>query len=139
LLSSLDEGWGAARLAASPHIPGAGRRTVLAIGLDPESAGFPAIRNSIDTQIDTLHGAGFDAVSLWITPGTAGTETVRRTLEAWRFDCVLIDAGLRAPSEDPLLFETVVNLARSVAPDAAICFDTSPADTLDAVRRWTEP
>lgn len=146
MLCSL-EGWGVARVAASPHIPGMTRKTVLAIGLDPEFADFSAfpdltpelVRNYIDAQVEALHGAGFDAVSAWIRPGTAGTETVRRTLEAWRFDCILIGAGLRRPPEHLLLFETILNLARSLAPDAAICFNASPADTLDAVRRWIAP
>jgi len=109
------------------------RKTVLAVGLDPIFAGFAAIRDHIDAQIETLHAAGFDAVSLSIAPGTDGTETVRRTLMAWRFDCILIAAGL---AEHPLLFETVVNLARGYAPDAAICFNSDPADTVKAVRRW---
>ena len=64
---------------------------------------------------------------------------MREALEARRFDCVLIGAGLREPPQHLLLFEAIVNLARSLAPDAAVCFNANPADTLEAVRRRVEP
>jgi hypothetical protein len=38
-----------------------------------------------------------------------------------------------------LLFEKIVNLVHSLAPDAKICFNTTPADTAEAVQRWIEP
>jgi hypothetical protein len=38
-----------------------------------------------------------------------------------------------------LLFEKIVNLVLVHAPQARICFNTNPADTAEAVRRWIEP
>ena len=35
-----------------------------------------------------------------------------------------------------MLFEKVVNLVHELAPDARICFNTTPADSVEAVRRW---
>jgi len=35
-----------------------------------------------------------------------------------------------------LLFEKLVNLVRTEAPQATICFSTTPLDPADAVRRW---
>ena len=55
-----------------------------------------------------------------------------------RFDCIVIGAGLREPKERLLLFEKVLNLAHRLAPDAAICFNTTPADTAEAVQRWIQ-
>jgi hypothetical protein len=52
------------------------------------------------------------------------------------FDCVVIGAGLREPAPRLLLFEKIINLVHSLAPQARICFNTTPADTADAVRRW---
>jgi hypothetical protein len=46
----------------------------------------------------------------------------------------MIGAGLRAPSQ-LLLFEKLINLVHERAPRAAICFNTSPADTVEAVQR----
>jgi len=38
----------------------------------------------------------------------------------------------------PELFERVVNLGRRHTPDAAIAFNTTPADTFDAAARWVD-
>jgi hypothetical protein len=37
------------------------------------------------------------------------------------------------------LFEKVLNLVHALAPAARVCFNTTPADTAEAVRRWIEP
>jgi hypothetical protein len=49
---------------------------------------------------------------------------------------VLIGAGLRQPGERLLLFEKIINLVHELAPNTRICFNTMPADSVDAVRRW---
>ncbi len=36
------------------------------------------------------------------------------------------------------LFEQVLNLVRRYAPDAAIAFNSTPADTFDAAARWVD-
>jgi len=51
----------------------------------------------------------------------------------------VIGAGLRQPPERLTLFETVLNLVHALAPSACICFNTTPADTAEAVQRWIEP
>jgi hypothetical protein len=51
----------------------------------------------------------------------------------------VIGAGLREPAERLLLFEKVVNLVLIHAPHARICFNTTPADTVEAVQRWIKP
>ena len=56
-----------------------------------------------------------------------------------RFDCIVIGAGLREPKERLPLFETVLNLVHRLAPQATICFNTTPADTTEAVQRWVDP
>jgi hypothetical protein len=52
-----------------------------------------------------------------------------------QFDCVMTGAGLRA-SEYLLRLEKLVNLIHARAPHAKICFNTTPADTAEAVQRW---
>jgi hypothetical protein len=59
-----------------------------------------------------------------------------QALMSRRPDCVVIGAGLREPAPRLLLFEKIINLVHSLAPQARICFNTKPADTVDAVRRW---
>jgi hypothetical protein len=56
-------------------------------------------------------------------------------LQAQSFDCVLIGAGLRDP-EQLLLFEKLMNLVHEQAPRARICFNSTPADSAEAIQRW---
>ena len=48
-------------------------------------------------------------------------------------------AKLRPVPNEMLLFEKVLNLVHRLAPNAAICFNTTPADTAEAVQRWVDP
>jgi hypothetical protein len=52
------------------------------------------------------------------------------------FDCVVIGAGLRDDPKQLLLFEQLLNIVHARAPDAKICFNSTPADTAEAVQRW---
>jgi hypothetical protein len=52
------------------------------------------------------------------------------------YACVVIGGGIRRQESLLELFETVVNLVRQHAPDAAIAFNSTPEDCADAARRW---
>jgi hypothetical protein len=67
--------------------------------------------------------------------GDTAEVSLARDLESQTFDCVMIGAGLRAPKQ-LLLFEKLLNVVHRRAPQAKICFNTTPADTLEAVQRW---
>ena len=122
-------------------------KNVLAIGLDPTFADFSAfphltpelIRSYIEAQVQTLRDKGFEAESCWVDKGDTAESVVEQALRARRFDCVVIGAGLREPEALLPLFEKILNLVHSLAPQARICFNTNPADTLDAVLRWVAP
>jgi hypothetical protein len=47
----------------------------------------------------------------------------------------MIGAGLRAAAQ-LLLFEKLINVVHTQAPNARICFNTTPADTAETVQRW---
>jgi hypothetical protein len=47
--------------------------------------------------------------------------------------------SLGQPAAMGPLFENVINLVRALAPKAQIAFNTNPAETADAVRRWVNP
>ncbi|WP_027580254.1 hypothetical protein [Bradyrhizobium sp. Ai1a-2] len=121
--------------------------TVLAIGIDPAFADFSAfpqltpelIRNYIDAQIDQLRNHGYEAEACLVDLGDTAEQVVASALQSKRFDCVVIGAGLREPAAQLLLFEKILNLVHRLAPEASICFNTTPADTMDAVRRWVAP
>ena len=123
------------------------KKTVLAIGLDPVFVDFTAIpqftpdmfRSFIDTQLDRLRDLGFDVVSCLIDTGETAEAVTTAVLRSASYDCVVIGAGLRLPPERLMLFEKIINLVHALAPHARICFNTTPADTAEAVQRWIEP
>ena len=123
------------------------KKTVLAIGIDPSFADFSAfphltpelVGHFINTQIEKLRTLGYDAESCLIDLGETAEAVAVAALRSRRPDCVVIGAGLREPAERLLLFEKIINLVLIHAPHARICFNTTPADTADAVQRWIKP
>jgi len=120
------------------------KKTVLAIGIDPALVDFTAMpqftpeifRSYIDAQIERVRGMGYDVTSCLIDLGDTAEAVTAEALKSGNFDCVLIGAGLRQPPERLLLFERIINLIHRLAPKASICFNTTPADTAEAVQRW---
>ena len=53
-------------------------------------------------------------------------------------DAQLVELALAMGEEHLALFERIVNLSRVLAPQAAIAFNSTGADSLDAVRRWID-
>lgn len=123
------------------------KKTVLAIGIDPSFADFSAFRHLtpelvshfINTQIEKLRAIGYDAESCLIDLGETAEAVAVAALRSTHPDCVVIGAGLREPAERLLLFEKIVNLVLIHAPHARICFNTTPADTVETVQRWVKP
>ncbi|MCE9651036.1 MAG: hypothetical protein K8R18_15565 [Parvibaculum sp.] len=120
---------------------------VLAIGLDPCFADFSAmpeftpelVRAYIEAEIARVRQSGFEVDMHLIAPGANAEAGVEAALRAGSFDCVVIGAGLRDASEHFLLFEKILNLVHRLAPNASIAFNTTPADTAEAVQRWVAP
>jgi len=119
-------------------------KTVLAIGIDPVFVDYTALpqftpemfRAYIDAQIERVRGMGYDVTSCLIDLGDTAEVVTAEALTSKNFDCILIGAGLRQPPERLLLFERIINLIHRLAPGAAICFNTTPADTAEALERW---
>jgi hypothetical protein len=117
--------------------------SVLALGLDPACvdsatlAGFDPklVRAFIDSQLEAIRAQGYDVVTCLVDTGQKAEAVLQQSLQSRAFDCVMIGAGLNAP-ERLLLFEKLLNLVHALAPQAKICFNTSPADSLQAVQRW---
>ncbi|MEY9880677.1 hypothetical protein [Bradyrhizobium sp. USDA 329] len=122
-------------------------KRVLAIGIEPGNADYSAfpqvtpelVRDHIEAQLLRLRDLGFDVTSCLIDLDATAEAGVMAALQDESFDCIVIGAGLREPKERLLLFEKVLNLVHRMAPNAAICFNTTPADTAEAVQRWIEP
>ncbi|MBR1188618.1 hypothetical protein [Bradyrhizobium sp. AUGA SZCCT0160] len=123
------------------------KKTVLAIGNEPSFVDFNAfpgltpelVRNFIEAQIEILRALGYDAESCLIDPGETAEAVTVAALKSRHLDCVVIGAGLREPPERLLLFEKIINLVLIHVPHVRICFNTTPADTAEAVQRWVRP
>jgi hypothetical protein len=119
------------------------RKRILAVGLDPAVVDLSQtpdltpqlVAAFIEQQLERLRAAGYDVVSCLVDLGATAEAVTAEALGASRFDCVLIGAGLRAAPR-LLLFEKLLNLVHERAPHAKICFNTTPADSTEAVRRW---
>jgi DNA-binding LacI/PurR family transcriptional regulator len=122
-------------------------KAVLAIGIDPDLVDFSAhpqlsaelVRDYIDAELNRLRQQGYEVVLCLTDLGETAEHVTTAALNSKNFDCVVIGAGLREPPERLLLFEKIINLIHRRAPNASICFNSNPADTAEAVRRWIDP
>jgi hypothetical protein len=118
-------------------------KSVLALGLDPafvDLSQMPGITPElvlrfIEAQLDRLRDEGYDVDPCLVDLGETAEAVTEAHLAAREFDCVMIGAGLRAEPQ-LLLFEKLLNLVHARAPQAKICFNSTPADTTEAVKRW---
>jgi len=116
---------------------------VLALGLDPagvdasELGGLDAklVRAFIEQQLDRVRSLGYTVDTCLVNADDTAETVTLQLLAAAHYDCVLVGAGLRAEAR-LLLFERLLNLVHEHAPSARICFNSSPADTAEAVKRW---
>jgi len=125
------------------------RKSVLSVGLqpqlinfaDPAYAAYPGmtaekVQGGLDKDIAALNALGYDAKLCLTDFGETAEGVIRATLQANRYDCVVIGAGVRTIDKNFLLFEKVLNVVHEHAPQARICFNTGPFDTAQAVQRW---
>jgi hypothetical protein len=115
---------------------------VLVIGLDPYRVPGPwdpkPVVEAIQLGIARFaeHGVGVETCLFGLDGSDDVEKVVTDALRARRWECVTIGGGVRNQLE---LFEQVINLVRRHAPDAAIAFNSTPADTFDAAARWLDP
>ena len=85
---------------------------------------------------DKMNVLGYQATLGLINNADTASDSVIDLLSKKSCDCVLIGAGVRPVDENMLLFEVLVNSVHQQAPNAKICFNTVPFDSVDAVQRW---
>ncbi len=119
---------------------------VLLVGLDPSTVDFsdPAlppgmtaekIHAGVKLALADMERRGWLAENCFISPDETAIPIVERRLASGQYDCVVIGAGLRLPSNRLFLFEAVINAVRRSAPQAAIAFNTRPDDSGAAAAR----
>ena len=114
---------------------------ILVIGLDPYRVPGPwdpkPVADAIEIGMASLANRGFHAEACLV--GLDGSDDVEArvcaALQARSWDCVVVGGGIRHPEEQLELFESIINLIRQHAPQAAIAFNHTPHDLADAVAR----
>ena len=86
--------------------------------------------------VQEMDEAGYEATWCLLAPGDTAIEQAIKTLLAERPDVVLVGAGIRSDADHFSLFEKLVNVIHSYAPQAYICFNSNPFDSVEAVKRW---
>lgn len=135
-----------ARTTTSATLP-AGTK-VLSIGLHPSALDYGRMPDGVDEAVLTarieaahtaLREAGFDTVPclIGVSPDSAEA-AVRERLREHTFGLAMIGGGVRMLPEHTLLFERLVNVLTEEAPGIRLCFNTSPEDTVEALRRWVQ-
>ena len=117
---------------------------ILLIGLEPSLVDFASmpgldaekVSRSLRAQEQRLRDLGFDAEWCLTDLGETAEAVVRAALASKACDVVLIGAGIRAMPAYFSLFERLINVVHEGAPRAKICFNSTPADTAEAVQRW---
>lgn len=118
--------------------------SVLLIGLVPELVDFSGmpgmnaekVHAGLAAERGRIQAAGFEAHQLLIDMGETAESVIRTKLAEREFAAVVLGAGLRLPPPHLIIFEKVINVVHANAPRAKIVFNTSPTDSLDALRRW---
>ena len=119
-------------------------KRVLLIGIDPTLVDFSPSSGRNAEQVraagtaaqERLSALGYEVHQCLVDLGATAEAMVLSMLSQDTFDCILIGAGIRALPQHTLLFETIINAVRQNAPTAKLCFNTNPADTVEAVQRW---
>ncbi|MGW4641758.1 hypothetical protein ACWEN6_24780 [Sphaerisporangium sp. NPDC004334] len=114
---------------------------VLVIGLDPAKLqGWDPepIQTGIARGRARFVDHGIEADWCLVAPDENPEGAIEEALIRGAYACVVIGGGIRKDESMLGLFEKVVNLVRRHAPDAAIAFNSTPEDCLEAALRWLE-
>ncbi len=124
------------------------KKSVLLVGLDPalidfSSPGFAdynlsaeRVLSAIRNDSEQLCGLGYEVDTCLTDFGDTAERVLENSLKSKAYDCVMIGAGVRAMPSSFLLFEKLINVVHTNAPQAKLCFNTNPSDTAEAVMRW---
>ncbi|OBK05702.1 hypothetical protein A9W96_14400 [Mycobacterium sp. 1245852.3] len=121
------------------------RPRVLTIGMQPSAFDYsrhpgldePTIRARSEAANKAVREAGIDAVPCYVsTSPDAAEQALRECLSQDAYQLAMIGAAVRAPLDNAVLLERIVNVLIQAAPGIRLCFNESPESTIDAIRRW---
>jgi hypothetical protein len=114
-------------------------RTVLLLGLDPHAV--PGVDAAMVDMAIAIGQKRFDAEGIpvdtcLVKPDDSAEPAIAAQLARKDYACVVIGGGIRKPDELIALLERVIHLVRTLAPGAAIAFNSNPTTSADAALRW---
>lgn len=123
------------------------KKKVLLIGIDSKlidpnlstATGWDAnrVRAAAQDANKRLVELGYELQSCLLDPRGTDESVVSDTLSREKFDCIMVGASVRVLSQNTSLFEKIMNTIHQKAPPSSkICFNTNPADTVEAILRW---
>lgn len=123
------------------------KKKVLLIGIDSKlidpnlstATGWDAnrVRAAAQDANKRLVELGYELQSCLLDPRGTDESVVSDTLSREKFDCIMVGAGVRVLSQNTSLFEKIMNtIHQKTPPSSKICFNTNPADTVEAILRW---
>ncbi|KAI9667948.1 MAG: hypothetical protein M1821_000768 [Bathelium mastoideum] len=114
--------------------------SVLITGLDsnsPVAQRYPeheALKKQLLESERKVHEAGYDAKFVYVRPDI-GVGPLKQALKEKEWDTVMLGAGVRLNPSMTEFWEEMVNAVHLGAPGKPLCFNSSPADILEAVQR----
>ncbi|RDG37593.1 hypothetical protein [Streptomyces corynorhini] len=112
--------------------------SVLIVGYDPHTVpgvDADALLKGLDLEMARFEKLGIDTATALITPDESSEPPLVAQLTDRPWDVVLIGGGVRR-QENLIQFERVLNLTHRHAPQAAVAFNSSMGDCVEAAQRW---
>jgi len=108
---------------------------------DPAYAAFPGmtaekVMAGLNADQARLTALGYHTSLCLVDFGETAERVLRQRLGEKPVDCVVVGAGVRLIAKNTALFEKLLAVVHRTAPSAAICFNTGPTDSAEAVGRW---
>lgn len=124
----------------------ADQKCVLIVGETPENMDFsdPAIpkgltpekiKEGLEESLNQLRGKGRVARLVYLDTKETALEQMAEALGWNVFDVIVVGAGLRIVPKQTEMFEVVMNVIRTAAPQAKLAFNLSPDDSAHAAER----
>ncbi|WP_030574236.1 hypothetical protein [Streptomyces aureocirculatus] len=113
--------------------------SALVVGYEPQAipgVDGEALRAALDAELARFGEHGIDVAMTLIAVDASAASTLVASLTKQPWDVVVVGGGIRKTEPLLPLFEKIVNLIRRHAPQAAIAFNTSGGDSVEAAQRW---